>query len=132
MIDGKYVTYRPEHKVAYTGSSENGKGKASSFLAFMNMKSDELRANFTAAYLGEATLSDGTRTIQLQLTPKTKTNFESAELWIDADGMPRQWKIVENDTYIKTVLLTNLKKNPSLKRSDFEIALPKGTKVEKT
>ncbi len=131
VIDGKYVMYRPRLSTAYTGSAKAASKdtKGNSALAFMNMSKEQLNANYTAAYLGEATLSNGVRTVHLQLTPKTKTSYKSAELWVDVDGMPLQSKIIENNNDTTTVLLSNLKKNPSLKPSDFEIVIPKQTKV---
>lgn len=134
VVDGRYIIYRTKLGVAYTGSAkEKSKDtKGNSALAFMNMSKADLSANYTAVYLGEATLSDGTRTVQLQLTPKNKTSYKSAELWIDVDGMPRQSKIVENNNDTTQVLLTNLKKNPSLKSSDFKVSYPDGTKVVKS
>ncbi len=134
VVDGKYIIYRTKLGIAYTGSSKSATKdtKGNSALAFMNMSKADLNTNYTAAYLGEATLSDGTRTVQLQLTPKNKTSYKSAELWVDVDGMPRQSKIIENNNDTSTVLLTNLKKNPSLKSSDFQITYPKGTNVVKS
>ncbi|MEO7673234.1 MAG: outer-membrane lipoprotein carrier protein LolA [Pyrinomonadaceae bacterium] len=134
VVDGRYTLYRTKLGVAYTGSSKDKikDTKGNSLLGFMNMSKAELDANYKAAYLGEATLSDGTRTVQLGLTPKNRTSYKSAELWIDVDGMPRQSKVVENNNDTTTVLLTNLKKNPSLKTSDFEIKPPKGTKIVKS
>lgn len=134
VIDGKYVIYRVKLGVAYTGSArEKTKDtKGNSALAFMNMSKAELNANYTAAYLGEATLSDGTRTVHLQLTPKNKTSYKSAELWVDVDGMPRQSKIIENNNDTTMVLLTKLEKNVKLDSSNFQIVLPKGTTIQKS
>lgn len=134
VVDGQYIIYRTKLGIAYTGSAKSATKdtKGNSALAFMNMSKAELNANYTAAYLGEATLSDGTRTVQLQLTPKTKTTYKSAELWVDVDGMPRQSKIVENNNDTTTVLLTKLQKNPSLTSSDFKVSYPKGTKIVKS
>jgi outer membrane lipoprotein-sorting protein len=134
VIDGKYVIYRVKLGVAYTGSArEKTKDtKGNSALAFMNMSKAELNTNYTSAYLGEATLSDGTRTVHLQLTPKNKTSYKSAELWVDVDGMPRQSKIIENNNDTTMVLLTKLEKNVKLDPSNFQIVLPKGTTIQKS
>jgi outer membrane lipoprotein-sorting protein len=134
VIDGKYYMYRPGLKMAYTGSVQSASKdtKGTSALAFMNMSKEQLSANYTAEYLGDATLSDGTMTVQLRLTPKAKTSYKTADLWIDVDGMPRQSKIVENNGDSTTVLLSNLKKNPSLKTSEFQIKWPNGTQVQKS
>jgi outer membrane lipoprotein-sorting protein len=134
VVDGKYIIYRTKLGIAYTGSTKDKTKdtKGNSALAFMNMSKADLNANYSAAYLGEATLSDGTRTVHLQLTPKAKTSYKLAELWVDVDGMPRQSKIVENNNDTTTVLLTKLQKNPSLKSSDFKVSYPNGTKVVKS
>jgi outer membrane lipoprotein-sorting protein len=136
VVDGAYVIYRPRLKQAYVGSvktatSQNARG-TNSALAFMNMTREQLRANYDAVYLGEGTLSDGTRTVHIKLTPKARTSYKTAELWVDVDGMPRQSKLTEHNNDTTTVLLTNIQKNPSLKGSDFEIKLPPGTKTIKS
>lgn len=134
VLDGRYLIYRKKAGVAYTGSAKDkSKGtKGNSALAFMNMSKADLSANYDAAFLGEATLSDGTRTVQLQLTPKTRTSYKTAELWVDVDGMPRQSKITENNNDTTTVLLTKLEKNIKLDNSSFKIALPSGVKPQST
>lgn len=133
--DGQYIMYRPRLQVAYTGST-SGAGKdtkSSSALAFMSMSKAELRANYDVALLGEnVTLSSGVRTWHLQLTPKGKTSYRSAELWVDPDGMPQQTKIIEQNNDTTTVLLTNLEKNVKLDGSAFQLSLPKGTKIQKS
>lgn len=133
VVNGQYVIYRPRLGQAYTGAV-GGKGnpKAGNALAFLNMSREQLRANYTAKYLGEGTLSDGSKTWHLEMVPKNKTSYKSAELWVDSNGMPLQSKVIENNNDSTTVLLTNLSKNISLKGSDFEIQLPKGTKVIKS
>ena len=133
--DGQYIMYRPRLAVAYTGSTSSAgkETKSSSALAFMNMSKAELRANYDVALLAEsATLSSGVRTWHLQLTPKNRTSYKSAELWVDPDGMPHQTKIIEQNNDTTTVLLTNLEKNVKLDGSNFQISLPKGTKIQKS
>ena len=134
VVDGKYVIYRPRLAQAYTGSVNKAKGnaKANGALAFMSMSREQLRANYTATYLGEGTLSDGTKTVHIRLTPKIMSSYKTAEVWVDANGMPLQSRITENNNDTTTVLLTNITKNPSLKGSDFEVVLPKGTKIVKS
>ncbi|CAN5419782.1 hypothetical protein BH18ACI3_BH18ACI3_15530 [soil metagenome] len=134
VVDGEYIIYRPRLNQAYTGKVNKAKGnaKANGALAFMNMSRVQLNANYTAAYLGEGTLSEGTKTFHLQLTPKTKTSYKTAELWVDTNGMPLQSKIVENNNDTTTVLLTNLRKNINLKGTDFVINVPGGTKFVKS
>ena len=137
VVDGEYTLFKPVagKGIAYKGSSSEAKRnqKGNSALIFLNMSKERLDVDYTTAYMGEATLSDGTRTIQVQLTPKGKTSHKSADIWIDVNGMLRQARIIENNNDITTLLLLKgFTPNPSLKRSDFEIDLPKGTKVERT
>lgn len=134
--DGQYVMYRPRLGVAYTGSTSSapkGEAKSSSALAFMNMSKAELRANYEVVVVNESTtLSSGVRTWHLKLTPKIKTSYKSAEIWVDPDGMPHQTKIIEQNNDSTTVLLTGLEPNVKLDGSAFQISLPKGTKVQKS
>jgi outer membrane lipoprotein-sorting protein len=119
---------------AYTGSTESaqkGNQKASGALAFMNMSRAQLKANYAVAYLGEATVSGGVKTWHLELTPKTKMSYKSAEVWIDSDGFPVQSKIVENNNDTTTVWLSNLQKNVTIDTAVFKIKLPSGTKIIK-
>lgn len=139
VVDGQYIMFRPRLGIAYTGSVKeatkgNGNSKqTSSALAFMNMSKAQLDANYDVALLTEnATLSSGVKTWHLQLTPKMKTSYKTAEIWVDPDGMPQQTKIIEHNNDTTTVLLTNLEKNVELKSSNFQILLPKGTKIQKS
>jgi outer membrane lipoprotein-sorting protein len=133
--DGEYVMYRPRLNIAYTGSvkSATKDTKGNSALAFMNMSKAQLDANYTVKLLNEnVKLSTGVVTWHLEMTPIAKTSYKKAELWVDADGMPNQTMIVENNNDTTTVLLSDMQKNPQLKSSDFEIKVPKGTKVQKS
>ena len=135
VVDGKYTLYQAHLKQALTGSTKDvAKGpRGDSALAFMNMSKEQLQANYTVVLLGEnVTLSSGVKTWHLGMTPKTKTKYKSAELWVDADGMPHQTKIIENNDDTATYLLTSIEKNPALKTSNFQITLPSGTKVQKS
>ena len=133
-IDKQYVIYRPELAQAYTGSTEKAKGnaKAGSALAFMSMSKAQLKQNYSIKYLGEATLQHGTKTWHLELTPNTRTNYKSAEVWVDGNGMPVQSKVTEHNNDSTTVLLSNLQKNVRINSADFKVDLPKGTKIIKS
>ncbi len=131
--DGKYLIYRPQLAQAITGSSDSAPKGGSSPFEFMNMSKAELDANYEIALLSEnATLSSGVKTFHLQMTPKTKTSYKSAEIWVDVDGMPQQTKIIEKNNDTTTVLLSNLEKNVKLESSNFTITMPKGVQIKKT
>ncbi len=133
--NGQYIMYRPKLNIAYTGSTKSagGNAKAGSALAFMNMSKSELDANYTIQLLGEnEILSSGAQTWHLLLTPKNKSSYKAAEIWVDPDGMPLQTKIIELNNDSTTVLLNNLEKNISLSGEAFQINLAKGTKIQKS
>jgi outer membrane lipoprotein-sorting protein len=133
VVKGQYVIYRPRLKQAITGSAKEakGNGKANGALSFMNMSKDELKANYTIKYLGQENVSGNVPTWRLELTPKTAANYKMAELWVDGNGMPIQAKVVESNNDATTVLLSNIQKNATINRSQFEVILPKDTKIIK-
>ncbi len=136
IIDGKYFLYQPIAKLMLTGSTKDvGKGgtRSTSAFSFMNMSKAQLNANFTVVLLGEnVSLSSGVKAWHLGMTPNAKTNYKSAELWVDADGMPQQTKIIENNDDTATYLLTSIEKNAKLKTSNFQIVTAPGTKTQKS
>ncbi len=133
VVNGKYVLYRPRLKQAIVGNAKDakGNGKANGALSFMSMSKAQLKANYTVKYLGEEKLSGGTSTWHLELTPKNATSFKLAELWVDGNGMPIQAKVVERNNDTTTVMLSDFEKNAKLNVSQFEVKLPKDTKIVK-
>jgi len=133
VVNKEYVIYRPALKQAYTGNTDSAKGnaKAGGALAFMNMSRAQLKQNYNVEYLGEATISGGTKTWHLRMTPKIPTSYKFAEVWVDGNGMPLQSKVVEKNNDATTVLLSNLQKNIRMDKSNFKVELPEGTKVIK-
>ncbi len=127
VIGDTYELYRPRlnQVIQGTTSKAQGSSKAAGALAFMSMSKDELKANYDVTYLGEESVSGGTATWHLQLTPKTKTSYKLAEIWVDKDGMPRQAKVTENNNDTTTVLISNIKKNETIKGDTFRLAYDK-------
>jgi outer membrane lipoprotein-sorting protein len=131
----KYILYKPGTGQAITGSTEKAKGsaKAGNALAFMSMTRAQLRENYTVTFIGgDEKLSDGTVTDHIKLEPKMASNYISAEVWVDANGMVIQSKVTEKNNDTTTILLTNIVKNQTLNAKDFQIILPKGTKEVKS
>ena len=130
VIGNQYTLYRPRLNQVIKGTTEKSKNNATvgGALAFMSMSKDQLKNNYTVVYLGQANVSGGIPTFHLQLTPKNKTTYKLAELWVDGNGMPIQAKVIENNNDWTTVLLSNLKKNETLNASVFTINLPKNVK----
>lgn len=139
VVDGEYRVFRPRLEVAYKGSVKNlDKAKpglnpnAPIALSFLNSSGKDLNARYDVSLVSRnARLSNGVETFQMKLTPKIKTSYKTAELWVDADGMPVQIKLIEQNNDSTTIRLTGSKPNINLKKSDFIITWPAGTKVRK-
>lgn len=129
VIKGEYMLFRPRLKQAITGKVDSAKNSAGAgnALAFMSMSKAQLKANYDVKYIGEETVSGGAKAWHLGLTPKAGNKYKSADIWIDGNGMPIQAKVVENNSDSTTVLLTNLRKNETVKANTLAINLPKGT-----
>ncbi len=133
VVGKEYVLYRPRLKQALVGKVDKAQGsaKSNSALAFMNMSKEQLKANYSIKYLGQENVSGGTPTWHLELMPKAATSYKSAELWVDGNGMPIQAKVVESNNDTTTVLLSDFEKNAKINLSQFEVKLPKDTKIVK-
>ena len=132
IANGKYVLYKPRTKQAISGRVDSAKGnsKTGGALAFMTMSKAQLSANYDVRYAGEETVNSGVRAWHLVLTPKSATSYKSADLWVDANGMPVQAKIVERNNDVTTVLLSNIQRNATIKASVFDMKpLLKGVKI---
>ncbi len=133
IVRGKYVLFVPHINRAYFGSSDSKKAKTSgggNALSALSMSEGELRANFTPTFIGEPKLKDGTLTAQVRLTPKTRQNFKLADVWIDADGMPRQVMITALNGDTDTFFFSNIKKNDSIDVSIFTVNVGNADRIE--
>ena len=130
VIGDSYQLFRPSLNQVIVGKVDKAKNKgtAGGALAFMSMSKAQLQANYKVNYLGEESVSGGTKTWHLELIPINKTSYKQAELWVDGNGMPVQAKITEQNNDTTTVLLTNIQKNVTVAASDFNLNLPKGVK----
>lgn len=126
VIGDEYELYRPRLGQVIQGKTSKAQNRAGvgNTLGFMSMSKDQLRANYDVTYIGDEQISGGTPTLHLQLNPKAATTYKMAELWVDTDGMPRQAKVTENNNDTTTVLLTNIKKNETLKGDIFKLKYP--------
>lgn len=133
IIGKKYTLYRPRLNQVIEGTTEKSKNNATAggALAFMSMSKNELKANYNVRYLGQESVSGSVSTWHLELTPKTKTTYKIAELWIDGNGMPVQAKVIENNNDSTTVFLSKLQKNVDIPGNVFAINVPKSAKVIK-
>jgi outer membrane lipoprotein-sorting protein len=128
---GQYILYRPRLEQAIVGKVDNAKqgAGAGGALAFMSMNRAQLKANYDVAYIGEETVNGSVRTWHIQLTPKSANSYKGADLWVDANGMPVQAKVVEKNNDSTTIQLTNIERNATVKGDVFAIKPPKNTKI---
>jgi outer membrane lipoprotein-sorting protein len=136
VANNKYVIYRPNLNVAYTGNSRSMKGegnKVGGLMDMMNMSRGQLESRFHPVKdVREETLWGGVGTIHLTLVPKGNAGYKYAEVWIDSAGMPVQTKIVEKNDDSTTMRLTALEKNSKISSSDFDVKLDSSVKIVKS
>jgi len=131
VINKIYVIYRPNINTAYQGRVDKAQSsaKANSALAFMNMSKAQLNANYNIDYVRQERISGNVETWHLLLTPRIASDYRSADLWVDGNGMPLEVKVTENNGDTTTVLLSNPQKNATVNAADIAIRPPKGTKI---
>lgn len=130
LIGDSYELYRPRLNQVIVGKVQQAQGRqgVGNALAFMNMSKAELEANYDVKFLGVEQISGGMQTWHIQLTPKKTSSYKNADLWVDADGMPRQARITENNNDTTTVLLSNIQKNVTIQASIFKLNYPSNVK----
>jgi outer membrane lipoprotein-sorting protein len=130
VIGDEYQLYKPSINQVYQGRVDKSKNSAAAgnALAFMSMSRGQMKANYSIVYLGLETVGGHGDTWHLQLTPKVATSYKSAELWVDANGMPVQGKILEQNNDTTTVTLGNIQKNIPINTKIFVLNVPKGAK----
>jgi outer membrane lipoprotein-sorting protein len=133
VVDNDFLLYRPNLRQAITGKMDASRASkyVDEAMAFMNVSRKNLKANYNIRYIGNERLSNRVLTYHLEFTPKTPKNYRKAEFWIDANGMPNQIKVTENNGDTITILLSNFQKNVKVDSEIFTIKLPKNTKIVK-
>jgi outer membrane lipoprotein-sorting protein len=125
--DGKYILYKHSTNQALTGSVSDAKGssKADSSLAFLNMNTKQLKANYDVQLAAEEKVASGDATWHLILTPKAKSRYKQADLWVSSQGYPVQSKLTETNNDSTTILLSSLDPNAKIDLAEFTLKLPK-------
>lgn len=128
VIDDKYELWRKRLKQVIVGKTGNAKNGASAggALAFMSMSKDQLRQNYTVQFIANEQIKGDILTAHLLLTPKAAGSYKTAELWVDANGMPLQAKVTEHNSDTTTVLLENLRKNVTVPAKIFKLEYDPG------
>ena len=131
ITNGKYVIYRPGVNQAWTGSTSgtgNNTGIRGVF-SFIGMSREEVNNNFNYKYLGKANLKNGEVADHLELTPKGSANYATADIWVNAKGLPVQTRVVQTNKSSTTILLSNYSKNEKIAGREFEIKLKGKVKI---
>ena len=133
VIGNDYKIYRRGLNQVIVGKTDSAKtnGKAGNALAFISMSREQLKAAYDVSYVGQEQISGAIQTWHILLTPKGKSSYKSADLWVDKDGMPRQARVLENNGDTTTVLLSGIQKNTKIDAKVFALDIPKTAKVVK-
>lgn len=129
VVKGKYVIYQPRLRQALCGDANEakGSGKANNALSFMSMSKSQLKDNYQVKYIGKESVN-GTSVAHIQLIPKKASAYKSADIWVNADGMPIQARVVERNDDSTTIQLSGIQKNVRVNGKDFSVNLPKDVK----
>ncbi|HEX2693233.1 MAG TPA: outer membrane lipoprotein carrier protein LolA [Gemmatimonadaceae bacterium] len=110
-------------RMPYSGANASAFDPAEEFL-------NSPRARFTVSSAGAATIG-GRAAHVITLVPKRPNNaFTSAKVWIDdKDSTIRQFDLESANGLRRHVVITSFTANPSLGRSNFRFAVPRGARV---
>lgn len=133
VIEGEYKLYQPRLEQVIIGKNKDVQtnDKAGSIFKLINMSAKDLKTNFDAKWLDPEIIANVYSTYKLQLTPKTAMSFNSAEVWVNEDGMILQIKVYEKNGDWTNILLVNPVKNAKISKGDLALKYPKDTKVIK-
>jgi outer membrane lipoprotein-sorting protein len=59
-------------------------------------------------------------TTHFKAVPKNGASYNYIEVWVDSSGMPVQTKMVEKNNDSTTVRLTNVSKNQTIPKTEFD------------
>jgi outer membrane lipoprotein carrier protein len=110
-------------KMPYSGDNASAMDPADEFL-------NSPRTRFNVSSAGTATVG-GRPTHAITLVPKrANAHFSTAKIWIDdADSSIRQFDVETSNGLKRHVVITKFTPNPTLARSAFVFAPPKGVKI---
>lgn len=132
ISDGKLIFYQPGIKQAQRYDLANKKDKAEFLLLGFVSNKEALKKNYAIELGGKERIVDRD-TYKLELTPKSKTvsaYFSQILLWVDTElWVPIQQKLVEPTGDYLLFRFDNLKLNVKIKRSHFELKLPKNVRI---
>lgn len=134
VVNGKYRLYRPRLNQVIEGKSGSvhGGGAAGGVMDMMYMSKTQLETKFEPVQdVREESLWGNISTIHLTLVPKGNAGYKYAEIWVDANGMPVQTKIVEKNGDATTMRLSDMERNARVSSEDFNLKLDSSVKIVK-
>jgi outer membrane lipoprotein-sorting protein len=133
LIDkGKLQLYIPNLKQVQEASLGQHQDKVELIMALgFGQSSEELKKNFSVS-LGKDDMTDGRKATILELAPKNSTMFKSVRMWMDQE----KWVSIRIDTTEASgdymiVKFSNVRINPRIPNSVFDLKLPKDVRVLK-
>lgn len=126
VIGDAFELYRPRlNQVIY---GKINKLSVHNSLKFVNMSKDTLDKSYSVMYLGRTKTISGLKMSNLRVTSKLDSDYLWAELWIDKRGILRQIKILDRYGPATTILLSDIKKNVTVKGEIFKLHYPRSVK----
>jgi len=131
LVDkGKIQLYTPNLKQVQEASLGEHKQIVEMFMALgFGQSSEELKKNFDVTVAGEDVVNDR-KTTMLDLKPKSSGTFKTIRMWMDEQRwISIQLKATELSNDYMIFKYTNIKLNPSIPDSVFELKMPKDVHV---
>jgi outer membrane lipoprotein-sorting protein len=122
VANGAYTLCRLRMNMCYVGNTTQIKSdKDSDVLALLNMSTTQLRARFGDLQdVRDENLWGDVATTHFKAVPKNGASYNYIEVWVDSSGMPVQTKMVEKNNDSTTVRLTNVSKNQTIPKTEFD------------
>lgn len=129
-IDGNVITlYQAEigQAIVTTRGAAASKGDEFAFVATPYASVPDLKSKYNITHAG-----DEQGLAKLELTPKGRSSVKSLTLWVDQSSwLPTKYHIVEGNGNTTTFTLSGMKTNGVIPNGNFEVKLPKDTKIVK-
>ena len=133
LIDkGKLQIHTPNLKQVQEASLGEHQDKVEMFMALgFGQSSEDLKKNFTVSVAGQDVI-DGKKTTVLELRPKNSAMFKSVQMWMDQQKwVSVQIKTTEGSGDYMILKFSDVKINPKIPESVFNLKLPKDVRVLK-
>lgn len=129
LVGDNFTFYQPRiNQVLKTTLMKASKGKIAGTFYGLDSSLKSILNNYNVDYLKDEVINGQSSTV-LRLTPKTKGQVNSIDIWVLQNGLPSQWKFVDNNGDLRVYTLKGIELNSNIPDSAFNINIPNGTKV---